>query len=168
MLLDLPRLVLPRNGRLTLAASLAFSGVVGYLLASWVIQPRISPATFSHKDVHQVKTLLVTSKANLDLGTIQKGGYREACFSLENLGSQTVEIGTIATSCECFEVILERRIVAAGEKIKATAKVDLTDDLLFAGSLDLWAEGKVTEQDVLAFVIKAKVTVRGPREHLTK
>ncbi len=149
-----------------LVASLAFSGVFGYLFASWVIRSSITPVAFADTDLSETKTLLVPSDENLDLGTIPRGAHREVAFWLENPGSKTVEIATITTSCECFEVILERTTIAGGEKIKATAKVDLTDDPDFAGSLGLRTEGKVNDQDLLAFVIRAKVAVGGPREHL--
>ena len=166
MLLDRLGLMPARNGRLMLVASLAFSGVFGYLFASWVIRSSITPVAFADTDLSEAKTLLVPSDENLDLGTIPRGAHREVPFWLENPGSKTVEIATITTSCECFEVILERTTIAGGEKIKATAKVDLTDDPDFAGSLGLRTEGKVNDQDVLAFVIRAKVAVGGPREHL--
>ena len=151
------------KGRVPLAVSLALSGVLGYLAVSWAIQPAKPVSNPQPTTTDQTATLLLAHDGNIDFGTIEQGGYREATVWLENPGPDTVEIVGVRTSCDCFEVVVQRTIVGVGEKVEAVAKIDFRDDPNYRGRLVLEAEGAAKEKNRLAFVINVNVTVGRPR-----
>ncbi len=63
------------------------------------------------------------------------------------------------SSCDCFSVSLNTKVVPAGEKVLATATVDFTSDPAFKGRLTLSATGKTLSGKVAAFAIHVDVKV---------
>jgi hypothetical protein len=70
-----------------------------------------------------------------------------------------VEVAEVRTSCDCFHVILQPRVVGPGERVEATAIVDLAHDPQFTGHLGLDATGYTPSKNTIAFVIRANVKV---------
>jgi|SRR5579884_1430302 len=105
-------------------------------------------------------TLLQPSISRIDLGTIARGGNGEATIWLFNNGTKTLEIAEIMTSCDCFEVTLEKKLVLPGEKTQAKMKVDFAHEPNFTGSLGLRAEGVAKTRGELAFVLSVEVVVK--------
>lgn len=81
-------------------------------------------------------------------------------FWLHNAGTTTIELCQVGSSCDCCSVTLEKDIVEPGEKVKATAKVDLAHDPRFVGRLSLDARGYSQSNHVLAFQIEIKLHVK--------
>ena len=65
----------------------------------------------------------------------------------------------VRTSCDCFQVTLEKKVILPGERIRAAAKVDFAHDPKFSGRLGLQAEGLATAEKTPAFVIQVDVKV---------
>jgi hypothetical protein len=148
-----------RKGRVTLALSFAFFGLIAYLAVSWATRSNNPSWVPSPTTPSEPATLLVCRDANLDFGTIEPGGLREATVWLQNPGTDPVEIAEIRTSCDCFEVVLDRTIVPEGDQVKAAVKVDFGDDPSYRGKLRLEAEARARNKEGLAFLIKAIVRV---------
>jgi hypothetical protein len=82
-------------------------------------------------------------------------------FSLHNPRTTAVEVAEVRTSCDCFRVDLPTDIIEPGQKVQATARIDLSDDPKFAGRLVLDATARAKDQKAIAFVIYADVKVEG-------
>jgi hypothetical protein len=94
---------------------------------------------------------------------VPQAGRHEINFWLSNLGQIAVEVAEVRTSCDCFEITLEQKVVPPGGKVAGRAKVDFAQDPQFAGSLRLEGQG-TTKGQKLAFAIYADVEVkRSPR-----
>jgi hypothetical protein len=134
--------------------------MIGYLAASWATSPVRSVSVPLSTTSIERQTLLKCSNSEIDFGIVEQGGHRETAVWLENPGSEPVEILAIRTSCDCFEVTIERKVVEAGDRVKAVAKIDFRDDPRYRGKLGLEAEGTAKHKKANAFFIKANVTVR--------
>src|SRR5262245_1867534 len=105
-------------------------------------------------------TLLTASPRQTDLGVLSQGGRKELTFTLHNAGTSPVEITELKTSCECLTLTLPKKVVAPGETVSATAKVDFADDPKYVGRLELEGTGKAAAPGPDAFVIHVRVEVR--------
>jgi hypothetical protein len=105
-------------------------------------------------------TLLQPSIARIDLGTVERRGHREMTVWLRNNGTKTVEVAEIRTSCECFQVTLEKKSIAPGERIRASLKVDFAEEPSFSGQLNLRAGGIAKAETEMAFVLCVDVIVK--------
>lgn len=105
-------------------------------------------------------TLLQPSVERIDLGTIERGGHRETTVYLCNNGSKTVEVTQIYTSCDCFEVALEKKVIPPGERIKANLKIDFAHEPNFTAELGLRAEGAAKAETTMVFVLRVEVVVK--------
>jgi hypothetical protein len=106
------------------------------------------------------QALLVSSPATIDVGSIPAGSRCERDFYLQNLGPVPVELTEINTSCECFQIALERSLIGPGEKTKAVARIDFTHDPAFAGNLCLDAQGVARGSKLPGFIVHLQVRVR--------
>src|SRR5262249_39125672 len=77
-----------------------------------------------------------------------------------NAGTSPVVITELKTSCECLTLTLPKKVVAPGETVSATAKVDFADDPKYVGRLELEGTGKASSPGPDAFVIHVRVEVR--------
>jgi hypothetical protein len=90
---------------------------------------------------------------------LPKAGQGKATFWLQNPGDVPVDIAEVRTSCDCFRVILLTPVVGPGERVEATAMVDLAHDPEFSGRLGLDATGYTLSKKTIAFLIRADVKV---------
>lgn len=104
-------------------------------------------------------TLLTPSNDEFDFATLRKGARKEETFWLVNPTSSAVEVASIKTSCDCFFVTLNSTVIEPGAKVSGVAKVDLSDDPAFVGSLLLEAKGLAKNGSMPAFVIFVRVKV---------
>jgi len=104
-------------------------------------------------------TLLIPSPGEFDFGTLPRGARRERPFVLTNTTEEAVEINSVITSCDCFNVVLEKKVVPAGEQTTGTAIIDFSGDKAYSGHLLLSARGMPRHGKIAAFVIQAKVKV---------
>jgi hypothetical protein len=104
--------------------------------------------------------LLDASPSRIDMGEVAPSGWKQATFSLTNLGSQAVELAKIDSSCPCLTVDLPSAI-ASGKQVEGRAKLDLRDELDFTGEVAVEIKGW-TGADKLAFL--TMVDVRVPRK----
>jgi hypothetical protein len=104
-------------------------------------------------------TLLVPSSAELDFGVLPQGGHHDVTFWLQNPGQSPVEVFKVKTSCDCFEVALEKNVIQAGEKVSARASVDFSKDPEFAGRLRLEATGEAQLMGPSGFIVCVYVKV---------
>lgn len=102
---------------------------------------------------------LLSSPGLLHFSALPRGGHAELCFSLTNSGSAEVTIEEITTTCDCFQVEIPRRTVAAGETISGVAHVNLTHEPGFTGRLWLEAIGIARHVSQPAFRIAAEANV---------
>jgi hypothetical protein len=105
-------------------------------------------------------TLLVPSLADIDFGTMTGSEKKEVSFWLHNPTETAVEIGNIRTSCGCFRVAVDNMILEPGEKVRASAIVDFTNDPTDAGRLRLEATGTTSSNSIIAFEINCDVRVK--------
>lgn len=105
-------------------------------------------------------TPLVVSPDYVDFGAVTQGGRHESEVSIHNPGVEPIEIVSIKSSCECFQIKLPSDFVEPGQKIKATVAIDLTDDQKFTGKLGLEASGVGKSMSGPAFIIRADVVVK--------
>jgi hypothetical protein len=105
-------------------------------------------------------TLLIPSAAELDFGALPRAGRREVTFWLRNPGQEAVEVGAVQTSCDCFQVALQKAHVAPGEGVLATATIDLSQDPRFTGRLRLEASGLAKLKTATAFAVCAHAEVK--------
>ncbi len=125
------------------------------------------PPTSSHSVVQDatpiaaggVPTLLTPSQAELDFGTLAKGGNGEVTFWLHNAGASAVEVTRVETSCSCFYLDLPEKTVPAGERIEVTARIDLASDPTFVGEFCPEISGLTSTKGVRAFRVSGKVRV---------
>ncbi len=103
--------------------------------------------------------LLDSSVSRIDFGKLTRGGHRETAVWLSNNGPRPIAVAEVRTSCECFQVTLEKKIIAPGERIRAVVKVDFAHDPKFVGQLGLQTEGVATTEKTPAFVIQVDVKV---------
>jgi hypothetical protein len=102
---------------------------------------------------------LVPSETEFDLGRVSKNETRKIEFWLTNPGAKEISLETVRTSCDCFSVNMEKKIIAPGEKVKAIAVVDSSHDASFTGSLRLDATGIEAETGAKAFEIYVNVKI---------
>lgn len=122
-------------------------------------KPQVSTAA---GDAKKRTTLLIPSAARLDFGTVKPGARSEKAFSVHNPGPTPVTVADIRTSCECFQIRLQQKVVGPGQTVPATAVVDFSKDAQFVGRLRLRADGSVfTESGPKdGFALEADVDVR--------
>lgn len=63
-------------------------------------------------------------KAEFDFGIIEPDEAKSATFKVMNEGSDTLEIGTITTSCMCTSAEISTKIIEAGEEAVLTVTFD--------------------------------------------
>jgi hypothetical protein len=102
--------------------------------------------------------LLRPSIPSIDFGTMPQSERREIIFWLTNPSPESVEIADIESSCDCFQVDLERRTVVAGAKIKAVARLELDKEPHFTGELQPEVRA-TTPSGNIAFLLRASVRV---------
>ncbi len=104
-------------------------------------------------------TLLEVSPSFVDFGTVVQGERKEVEITLTNHGAEAVEITKTKSSCECFQVKTPSEFVEPGQKMKASAVLDLSDDPKFTGKLGLELSGSMRSGKTPAFVLRAEVKV---------
>lgn len=144
--------------------SLRLSACLLTLLSALGCSSQTSPAApqvrAASAGVAHPATLLAASSTDLDFGTVPQAGRHEVTFWLSNPGQTAVEVEEVRTSCDCFEITLEQRVIPPGGKVAARGKVDFTHDPRFTGSLRLDSQGTTQGQKTLAFAVYAIVEVK--------
>jgi hypothetical protein len=113
----------------------------------------------SSSRVGQQETLLAPSPADLDFPTLSKGSRRELTFWLHNPGTEAVVVAAVRTDCDCLAVTLEDTVVGPGQRVAATAIIDLRSDPYFSGGLCPQARGITNDGARLAFIITVNIRV---------
>lgn len=86
------------------------------------------------------------------------GGQKQCDFWLTNRSDSSVEVATIATSCDCLTIELPKRIVSPGQQVAGRALLDLRNEPKFTGSLRIEVKGKGKSGQVV-FVLVVKISV---------
>jgi hypothetical protein len=99
--------------------------------------------------------------AEIDLGDIAQGGQKQQAFQVVNTSGALVEVATVATSCPCASVHLDRTGVRPGQSLTGKASLDLRSKPDFAGNLAIEAKG-LTWHGRVAFILRIRAQVYGP------
>jgi hypothetical protein len=104
---------------------------------------------------------LIPSVSLLDFGNLAKAESRQESFWIQNTGRTAIEVVGVKTTCDCYSIELERPTIQPGTSVRAIAKLDLTRDPDFAGSLamDATAYAKSDFGPKEAFTIEARANV---------
>jgi hypothetical protein len=66
-------------------------------------------------------------KNQIDFGTIEEGTIKLAKINFQNVGSSTLEITDIKTTCDCTAALLSSKKVGPGESGTLRIELDTTD-----------------------------------------
>ena len=108
-------------------------------------------------------SLLTPSSQTIDLGIVPQAGREQETFSLTNPTAEPVQIARIESSCDCLEIRLLATEVPPAGKVLAQARLDLSKEPEFIGSLAIQVNG-LTGSGVVAFSIVINVSVRPRKE----
>jgi hypothetical protein len=176
MSLASPRLASPRLASLRLAHSASRSGrqrrpallavlLMGGLLltAGFDVQgaPRGAVSRSAGAEAEaasRITTPLVSSETKLNLGRTPAGGRALSTFSLTNRTTAPVEVAEIITSCSCLTAELPTHLLAPGQQVQGTLRLDLHREPHFTGNLGIEVNGRNKAAETV-FKLTAVVTV---------
>jgi hypothetical protein len=95
----------------------------------------------------------------VDFGTIPQGGRAERLIELSNRTSEEVEIASISTTCNCLQLDLAPRLIAAGGSRAVRVLLDLREESSYVGNLEAYIEGiTVNGRTGFRIVVSAAIT----------
>ncbi len=94
----------------------------------------------------------------IDLGAIAQGGQKQQAFQVVNTSGALVEVATVATSCPCARIQLERSDISTGQLLVGNVSMDLRSKPDFVGNLTVEAKG-VRRRGRVAFVLLIRARV---------
>jgi hypothetical protein len=102
-------------------------------------------------------TLGARATVRHEIGKVARGSRSEVPFVVANTGSETLIVGPIRTSCDCFRIELDAKQVPAGTEVGGRAIIDLAGEPAFAGGLILTAEASEDGRPVFALQLSVEV-----------
>jgi hypothetical protein len=90
-------------------------------------------------------TLFSQPAAPIRIDPIGRGERFELALHIRNPGDSAVELGKVEKSCECFEVVFDRRSIEPGGTTTGTFILDFRQNPTFVGGLLLTAEVSTAE-----------------------